>query len=155
MNIKIYDLMVTNVLTVEPHHTVERLRRIMSGNQISALPVVGHDGGVVGIVTATDLAKQQKEHTPASHFMSERVYTIPQYNDVHVAARLMRNHHVHHVVVTHEKRIVGILSAFDLLRLVEDHRFTMKAAPQGAKNKGHRAGASDPKNSGEKNEYGK
>jgi signal-transduction protein with cAMP-binding, CBS, and nucleotidyltransferase domain len=61
--------------------------------------------------------------------MTEKVYTIPMYNDVHHAARLMRNHKVHHVVVTHEKKVVGILSSFDLLKLVEDHRFVMKAAP--------------------------
>ena len=44
----------------------------------------------------------------------------------------MRNHRIHHVVVTHEKKVVGILSAFDLLKLVEDHRFVMKSAPQAA-----------------------
>lgn len=61
--------------------------------------------------------------------MSDKVYTIPQYNDVHQAARLMRNHHIHHVVVTHEKVVVGIISSFDLLELVEDHRFVMKPGP--------------------------
>ena len=38
----------------------------------------------------------------------------------------MRNHQIHHLVVTHEQKIVGVLSAFDLLKLVEDHRFVMK-----------------------------
>ena len=32
-------------------------------------------------------------------------------------------------LVTHEQRVVGLLSAFDLLKLVEDHRFAMKNPP--------------------------
>jgi signal-transduction protein with cAMP-binding, CBS, and nucleotidyltransferase domain len=62
--------------------------------------------------------------------MVRDVYTIPQYNDVHRAARLLRNHRIHHVEVTHEQAVVGILSSFDLLALVEEHRFVMKNAPQ-------------------------
>jgi signal-transduction protein with cAMP-binding, CBS, and nucleotidyltransferase domain len=41
----------------------------------------------------------------------------------------MRNHNLHHVVVTDEKKIVGLLSSFDFLRLIEEHRFVMKNAP--------------------------
>jgi CBS domain-containing protein len=62
--------------------------------------------------------------------MSENVHKLPAYNNVDVAARVMRKHKIHHVVVTHEKKVVGILSTFDLLKLVEDHRFVMKSAPQ-------------------------
>jgi len=67
-----------------------------------------------------------REFAPVRDMMSETVYTLPEYSGVHVAARVMRNHRVHHVVITHEQKIVGILSSFDLLRLVEDKRFTLK-----------------------------
>ena len=58
--------------------------------------------------------------------MSDGVLTIPQYNDVSQAARTMRNHKIHHLIVTHEKKLVGVLSSFDLLQLVEGRRFEMK-----------------------------
>ena len=32
-------------------------------------------------------------------------------------------------IVTEDKKVVGMVSSFDLLRLVEDHRFTMKQGP--------------------------
>ena len=64
------------------------------------------------------------------------VITIPEYNDASAAARVMRNHKIHHVVVTKEKEIVGIISSFDLLQLVEDHRFVMKGAPTPKKQRG-------------------
>ena len=74
----------------------------------------------------TDVLQADKSGTPISQVMSEHVYTVPKYSDVSLAARVMRNHKIHHVIVTHEGRLVGLLSSFDLLRLVEDHRFVMK-----------------------------
>ncbi|MEM8961939.1 MAG: CBS domain-containing protein [Acidobacteriota bacterium] len=129
MNVKIADLMTTEVLTVEPHHTIDRVRRILQNNRIHALPVATSDGEVAGILSTKDLAADLNGATPVSEIMIEDVYTIPQYNDVHHAARLMINHKVSHVVVTHEKKIVGILSAFDLLQLVADRRFVAKQGP--------------------------
>ena len=61
--------------------------------------------------------------------MTRKVYTVPAYEDVHVAARIMRNHRIHHLVVTHEGGVVGMLSAYDLLSLVEEHRYVAKNAP--------------------------
>lgn len=129
MSVKISDLMAKRVITAQPHHTVEHVRGLMERNRIGAVPVVGPDGEAVGIVTATDLVAELKNGTPVSRIMTERVYRVPAYNEVHVAARVMRNHKIHHVVVTHEQEVVGIISSFDLLKLVEDRRFVSKDAP--------------------------
>ncbi len=67
--------------------------------------------------------------------MTQKVYTVPQYADPSLAARIMRKHKIHHVVVTHEKKVVGIISSFDLLKLVEEHRFVMKNAPDTPKSR--------------------
>ncbi|MEQ8765689.1 MAG: CBS domain-containing protein [Planctomycetota bacterium] len=133
MNVKVADVMAKQVITAQPHHTIGHVRDIMTRNGIHAIPIVGPEGEPAGIITTFDLARAQSETTPVNHVMTEHVYTIPQYNDVHHAARLMRNHRVHHVVVTHEQEIVGILSSFDLLQLVEDHRYVEKPAPTPAK----------------------
>ncbi len=65
--------------------------------------------------------------------MTKNVLTIPKYSSIHIAARIMRNHNIHHLVVTHEKKIVGVLSSFDLLALLEKHRFVSKNAPTASK----------------------
>lgn len=137
---KVADLMTSRIVTANPHHTVGHLRSMMRKNRIHAIPIEDAEGGVAGIVTAKDLAANLNASTPISQIMTERVFTIPQYNGVHQAARLMRNHRVNHVVVTHEKNIVGILSSFDLLKLVEEHRFTAKQSHKNtAKGKSSRA----------------
>jgi signal-transduction protein with cAMP-binding, CBS, and nucleotidyltransferase domain len=70
-----------------------------------------------------------------SQVMTKSVYTVPLYADAHIAARVTRNHKIHHMAVAHEQQPVGILSALDLLRLVEDHRFVLKNPPTSSRNK--------------------
>ncbi len=138
MNAKIESLMNPNVMVAQPHQKFAHVKKVMQEHGISCLPVAGHDGDPVGIVTATDLLDEHPDGLPISQFMSKKVFTVPVYGDPSLAARIMRNHHIHHVVVTHEKEIVGIVSSFDLLQLVEDHRFVMKSAPSKSKRSGKR-----------------
>ncbi|MEN8159505.1 MAG: CBS domain-containing protein [Myxococcota bacterium] len=138
MGIKVDDLMTERVVTAEPHYTVERVRGLLDRNEVSAVPIVDTEGHPVGIVSARDLRADVSGGTPVKKIMTEKVYTVPRYEDVHIAARVMRNHRIHRVVVTDEQRVVGVLSAFDLLQLVEDHRFVMKNPPTESKRKGTR-----------------
>lgn len=136
MNVKVNELMSESVVTTEPHASVERVRGIMQHNKIGAVPVVDSEGQPVGIVSTTDLVPSLKPESPISKIMTEKVYTVPKYDDVSVAARIMRNHKIHRVVVTHEQKVVGVLSAFDLLQLVENHRFVAKNPPSESRRKG-------------------
>ncbi len=136
MNVKIAELMTESVVVAEPHHTVEHVRKLLEKNSISAVPVVDTEKHPVGIVSLTDLVHDLKAGAPISSVMTEKVYVVPKYDDVSIAARVMRNHKIHRVVVTHEKQVVGIVSSFDLLRLVEEHRFIMKNPPTPSVRKG-------------------
>lgn len=136
MSIKVEELMTKSVITAEPHQSIEHVRNMLEKNSISAVPVVDSDGHPVGIVSATDLVHELKPGAPISQIMTERVYTVPMYDDTSIAARVMRNHSIHRVVVTHEQKVVGMLSAFDLLQLVESHRYVAKNAPTPSKRKG-------------------
>ena len=133
MNIKVKDLMVKSVITTMPHKSVGHAQSIMADNKIKSIPVVDKEKAIKGIITATDMLEDLSESTPVGHVMTKKVYTIPPYSDVHLAARVMRNHDINHLVVADEKKIVGVLSAHDLLRLVEDHRFVMKNPPTPSK----------------------
>lgn len=129
MTIKIADVMQKSVVTTTPEASLGEVRRKMSEANISSVPVVDSENQVVGIVTTSDLVKHHDDSTRISELLGEHVYTVPAYNPVHIAARVMRNHRIHHAVVTHEQKVVGIVSSFDLLKLVEDHRFVMKNPP--------------------------
>jgi CBS domain-containing protein len=129
MSVKIHDLMAKRVITAQPHHTIEHVRGLMQRNRIHAVPIVDTEGKPVGFVSSADLATEGRKDRPISSVMTDEVFTVPQYNDVDVAARMMRNRRIHHVVVTHERQVVGIISSFDLLKLVDGKRFVMKNLP--------------------------
>ncbi len=63
--------------------------------------------------------------------MTPAVYTIPQETPVHEVARTMTAGRIHRLLVTNEGRVVGIVSALDLLKLLVE--------PAGVKRRASRA----------------
>jgi CBS domain-containing protein len=49
------DVMVSNVITVRPDTSVEKIAETLLANRISAVPVVDEGGAIVGIVSEGDL----------------------------------------------------------------------------------------------------
>lgn len=135
MTVKVHELMTNDVTTAQPHQTVGQIKGKMTKHSLSNVPVVSSDNIPIGVVSTSDILMVEKDGTLISNIMTEKVYTIPEYEDVSVAARVMRNHKIHHLIVTQEQKVVGIISSFDLLKLIEGHRFVMKSAPT-SKNKG-------------------
>jgi len=135
------DLMVSPVHTVQAGQSVAELRELLRENKLRFMPVVDDAGAPVGMVSITDLLDDPNDGARVASIMSEKVFSIPQYEKPEVAARIMRNHGFHHLVVTHEKKVIGILSTFDLLKLVENHRFVTKNAGTKTKGSGARKNA--------------
>jgi len=141
MNARVHDIMTTRVLAVTSHQTVGHVRDLMARRKIQALPVTSPEGEVLGIVTVTDLLRAHKDATPVSAIMTKEVLTIPDYADVSKAARMMRNRRIHHLMVMKDGKLLGMLSSYDLLKLVEEHRFVPKNAPAGPRRPRDRSGS--------------
>ena len=124
--VRVEDLMVEQVMTVTRHQSAGHVRELMSKHRIHSLPVVDKDGIPEGIVTSSDFIGEVADDTLIGNLMTKEVFSVARYAAPHVAARIMRNKKIHHLVVTNEQKVVGILSSFDLLRLVEDKRFVAK-----------------------------
>ena len=142
MKIKVKDLMSKSVVTAKPHNSVATIKEKMTKHKLNSIPVVSTQKEPVGVVSAADIVTVEKAGLPVSRIMTEHVYTVPGYDDISVAARIMRNHKIHHLMVTNDKQLVGIISSFDLLKLVEGHRFEVKnpSTPK-ARGKGKRSKA--------------
>ncbi|MGE0227441.1 MAG: site-2 protease family protein [Dehalococcoidia bacterium] len=86
--------------------------------------LVGDEGHVVGLVTATDitrLPRDQWARTPVERVMvpSARVHTVTPQTDLVDAMRLMQQYDVHQLPVLEDGRLVGMLTRGDVLRQVE------------------------------------
>lgn len=122
MNIKVKDLMSSQVCSVKQNETVGKVKRIFSNNNFNVLPVL-KDGELVGIISQSDVLKIDNEFSQIHNHMTKKVITISSYANAQEAAHLMRKHHIHHLAVTHEKQLIGIISSYDLIKLVESRSY--------------------------------
>ena len=140
MKVKVKDLMSKSVVTAQPHNSVATIKEKMAKHKINSIPVVSSSKEPVGVVSASDIVVVEKAGMPISQIMTENVYTVSGYDDIAVAARIMRTHKIHHLMVTDDKELVGIISSFDLLQIIEGRRFQMKnQSTPTSKKKGKRA----------------
>lgn len=133
---RVADVMTEQVMLVTRHQSIGHVRELMTRRGVHSLPVVNAENEPIGIVTSSDLVGETRDDAPIGQLMTREVYTVPKYADVHIAARMMRNHGIHHLVVTHEGVVVGLVSSFDLLRLIENKRFVLKNPPSRPKKGG-------------------
>ena len=66
MNVKVNDLMREQVVTAQPHHTVDHIKTLLERNHIHAVPIVDPEGRPVGIVSVSDLVGDVKGATPVT-----------------------------------------------------------------------------------------
>lgn len=109
------DVMTHAVVTVGVDEVVGPLRDLMLDRGLHGVPVLGPDGGLRGIVTSTDLVEEWAPEQGVQTVMSDRVATVGPDATVEAAASLMRERHIHHLVVTEGTDVVGIVSTYDLI----------------------------------------
>ncbi len=121
MNATVADIMERNVVVIGPEDTVEFAKDLLMTHGIQAMPVAStNHGEPLGIISLADLLAGYPADTPISELMTKKLYTVQPDDGVEVAAGVMREHRLHHVLVTKDGQIVGILSTFDLLKLVQE-----------------------------------
>ena len=81
MNVKVEESMSRSVITTEPHKSIDHVRGLMEKNKVSAIPVINTDGEALGIVSSTDLVPELNGSSPVSKLMTDKVYTVPKYDD--------------------------------------------------------------------------
>jgi acetoin utilization protein AcuB len=117
---RLHDIMTKTVETIAPHATVEEARSRMKQRKIRHL-VVQNKGGVVGILSATDIGtrktKSDAEQTVAD-YMSEDVITASPTTTVREAANTLRGHAISCLPIVDKKQLVGIITITDLLELI-------------------------------------
>jgi len=116
-------LMHTKIETIASERTMLEAAQIMAGKRIGSLLVI-EAGEMVGIVTETDMVRKGiASRLPAS---STRVGVLMNYPLIQIdinrtvrdASRLMAEKRIRHLAVTEDKKVVGLLSVRDLIKMV-------------------------------------
>jgi CBS domain-containing protein len=137
------DVMTSHVVTIDANASVRELADLLIKRGVSAVPVVGPRGEIVGIVSEGDLMRRSElgtaksrpwwlrilagEYALAADFikanakkigdvMTRDVITAPPDAPLNEIARLMERHGIKRVPIVHGKQLVGIVSRANLVQ---------------------------------------
>ena len=136
------DVMTEDVVSVGPEASVEAIARLLLERRISAVPVIGADGRLLGIVSEGDLMRRAETRTErrsswwlelldgregsaerylkshgltARDVMTPQPVTVAESTPLEKVATLLERHKIKRVPVVRGKKVVGIVSRANLL----------------------------------------
>jgi CBS-domain-containing membrane protein len=126
------DLMTLDPVVVAFDAPIEEAERLLASNRVSGLPVTDAAGALVGVISQTDLVhlakpdvrsliRREPSGIRVGEVMTSPAVTVGLTTSLVGAARIMRDQHVHRVVVIDEcQRPLGVLSAMDFVTTFAD-----------------------------------
>jgi CBS domain-containing protein len=125
------DIMTERVIAVAPNATVRHAAEILADHGFTALPVVDENDDVVGVVSEVDLITSRFPHDPryrhlppasspatVGTVMSRDVFTVDPDAELTALVEQMWQHRHRCVPVLRERRLVGIITRRDVVRVM-------------------------------------
>jgi CBS domain-containing protein len=119
--LKVGDVMVREVITVDENSTVKEAVDIMNEFQIGSLIVLGK-GKAMGIVTERDFLRRviagakDAENTKVREIMTVPLVVVEPSTDLEEAVKLMFQRKIKKLAVVDGKKLVGIVTLTDIAR---------------------------------------
>lgn len=112
-------LMTERLETISPSDTAQEAAKKMRDKKVSSLVVTDVEDKPIGIVTERDLVRQvctkviNSNDVIVHHIMSAPIATIDANSSVEVAADIMNQNKVRHLLVVDENKVLGIITPSD------------------------------------------
>lgn len=120
MDKPISEMMAKTVWTVSTEDTIEKVGAMFASHKLSAVPVVDAKGVIFGIVSSRDLlhfhaAKKNPKAVNAWELCTYRPIAVSPETPVAEVAKLMIKNKIHHILITENGTLRGIVSALDFV----------------------------------------
>jgi CBS domain-containing protein len=115
-------LMCPDVISVQADDTISTVTEQLLRHGLSFVPVMDRAGGtLLGIISADDLlkfrdAKQDPDKVQAWQVCSYKPVEAEPDTPARDVARMMAESRIHHVIVTSNKNVLGVVSSLDFVR---------------------------------------
>ncbi len=132
--LKVSEVMTPKVIAISPDQSVAEAAKIMKEHDIGSV-VVMEGGKLVGIVTERDIITRfvakgdgrRPEDVKVEEIMTKNPVLIGENEDLIEAARVMSEKNIRRlVVVNREGKVVGIISARDIVRVAPHVVFILR-----------------------------
>lgn len=128
--------MTSDPVTVPPDHPVKKTLTLLQRHGVTALPVVGDDGRLVGVVSEADLIRDAVPHDPRAHLrrpagpdqhppqtvaevLTPDPVTVRPHDDLATAVDRMTTRRLKSLPVVDEHgRVVGIIARSDVVKML-------------------------------------
>ncbi|MCP4874555.1 MAG: CBS domain-containing protein [Gammaproteobacteria bacterium] len=119
------EIMTPAVQAINRDDSIRDAERIFITQKISGAPISDDSGNLVGFVSKTDIIRfdssgEDPTYTRLHEIANPNVVTVDPSIPINIAAQKMLEEHIHHLVVMEGNTVVGVLSAFDFVRLAAE-----------------------------------
>lgn len=119
------EIMAPAVKAIHRDELIREAERIFITQNISGAPIKDDSGNLVGFVSKTDIIRfnssgEDPTYAKLYEIANPKVFTIDASVLINEAAQNMLQGHIHHLVVMDGETMVGVLSAFDFVRLAAE-----------------------------------
>ena len=120
MNEPVSSVMTTDLITVSPDESLDRVKEIFNTTRIHHIPVVEGDS-IIGLVTTWDMWKLNKPFEEYSSIyvkdvMTTKVATLEPKSKIGTAAEVFLENLFHALPIVDSGKLVGIITTFDVLQ---------------------------------------
>lgn len=121
---KIHSLMIPDPITVSLHTSISEAIELMKINSIRHLPVVSENNHLEGFLTLADLKQglipSMVSDLSLQDLMIKDPITVDPDEEIEYAAQLIYHHKIGGLPVVKDNKLVGIITAADILRTFID-----------------------------------
>jgi CBS domain-containing protein len=120
-NDPISSLMQSPAKTIRMDDSVQMAEAFLSSQGLSWVPVVSDTGEAAGVLSADDLIRFQVSNPNAGTTLVWQLCTykpvcVSPETSIAAVARLMVERKIHHVLITENNKIQGVVSSLDFLK---------------------------------------
>jgi predicted transcriptional regulator len=121
MDKPISSIMEKQVITVDLNDTVENVEKLMHSNRLTCVPVIDSDIKCFGVISAPDLShfyalRENPKAKRAWEVCTHKIIEVSPDISIREAVELMMENKIHHLVVSQDKTIVGIVSSLNVIQ---------------------------------------
>lgn len=113
--------MIVDPVTIRHDRPVSQALGVMERYHISGVPVVDHDGHLVGIITNRDLRFETRFDIPVSEVMTRQpLVTVPVGTTLEQAKAVLQKHRIEKLlVIDDDKHLKGLITVKDIQKAIK------------------------------------